>query len=349
MKELFFKAVIFDLDGVITKTAAVHSRAWKAAFDEYLEYRVHRYCEPFREFTNEDYLTYVDGKPRYDGVRSFLASRMIELPDGDPSDDHEQETVCGIGNKKNIMFNRVLETEGVEVYQSTVDLIHELKSHDIRVGVASSSKNCKKVLIRAGLLDLMETRVDGEISVLHGLNGKPEPDIFVTASTNLNVLPGDAIVVEDASSGVLAGRNGGFGLVLGLAREENTDELFENGADIVVEDISQTSLEKINEWFRRIPQLISEESEPSAEEEPDVNPFYNKGAMLVNTGEKPFLFLDYDGTLAPIADTPESACMDEEMCSLISEAASLFQVAIISGRTLANIKERIGVHGLGRH
>jgi beta-phosphoglucomutase family hydrolase len=247
-----FEAIIFDLDGVITQTALVHSHAWKNMFDDYLRQRETQHGEPFMEFTQKaDYLPYVDGKPRYEGVKSFLESRGIHIPFGDPSDDVALETVCGLGNRKNITFNEVLKRDGVSVYDSTVQMIHDLKKAGIKVGVASSSKNCEAVLEAAGLMPLIETRVDGVVSAELGLKGKPEPDIFTTAAANLGVKPHNAIVVEDATSGVAAGKAGNFGLVLGLAREENRQELLINGADIVVEDISETSLEALNDWFKK--------------------------------------------------------------------------------------------------
>lgn len=244
-----FEAVIFDLDGVITKTALVHSSAWKKMFDDYLKYREQKFNEPFSEFTSADYLKYVDGKPRYDGVQSFLDSRSISLPLGTPDDDTEQETICGLGNRKNESFNEVLKRDGVSVYDSTVELIHILKAAGVKIGVASSSKNCEAVLKAANLSHLIETRVDGVVSVELGLKGKPAPDIFTTAASNLGVKPHKAIVVEDATSGVAAGHAGNFGLVLGLAREENKHELIQHGADIVVNDISEISTEALNDWF----------------------------------------------------------------------------------------------------
>jgi len=245
-----FDAVIFDLDGVITKTALVHASSWKKMFDEYMRSREERFGEPFREFTHAgDYLPYVDGKPRYKGVASFLESRGIDIPFGDPSDDPEMETACGLGNKKNIVFNKVLEEDGVEVYESSVEMLHGLKEAGVRIGVASSSKNCKPVLEHAGLLDLFETRVDGVVSAEIGLNGKPEPDIFTTACDNLGVEYHRSVVVEDAVSGVQAGKKGNFGLTLGLAREDNIKELYVGGADVVVEDLAQIGLEGINAWF----------------------------------------------------------------------------------------------------
>ena len=250
MSKYKFDAVIFDLDGVITKTALVHSRAWKKMFDEYLKQRAEKFNEEFKEFSHtQDYLPYVDGKPRYKGVDSFLRSRGIELSYGDPQDSPNLETVCGIGNRKNIAFNEILKTDGVEVYPSTVELIKKLKEEGIHVGVASSSKNCETVLKAAGLLDLMETRVDGVVSAELGLHGKPEADIFTTAADNMGVTYDRAVVVEDAVSGVQAGRNGNFGLVLGIAREDNEAELQENGADIVVSEIDEIGFEGILEWF----------------------------------------------------------------------------------------------------
>lgn len=250
MEERLFDAVIFDLDGVITQTALVHSQAWKQMFDGYLREREAKYGEPFREFSHQnDYLPYVDGKPRYNGVQSFLESRKIHLPFGDPSDPAEKETICGIGNRKNIAFNDILKEQGVKVYPSTVELIHTLKDKGIHVGVASSSKNCEQVLEAAGLAGLVEVRIDGVVSAALGLNGKPAPDIFTTAADRLGADYDRTVVVEDAVSGVAAGKAGNFGLVLGIAREENTQELFIGGADLVVNDIDEIGFEGIEEWF----------------------------------------------------------------------------------------------------
>ena len=249
-KKYNFKAVIFDLDGVITKTAAVHAMAWKKMFDEYLLERAKISGEEFVEFDfNNDYLPYVDGKPRYNGVKDFLESRNIQIEYGTPDDKIEQETVCGLGNRKNKAFNEVLDKDGVQVFESTVELIHQLKSEGIKVGVASSSKNCRPVLQAVNLLDIVETVVDGTDSAKLALKGKPHPDIFTTAADNLGLSYHQAVVVEDASSGVAAGKAGNFGLVLGLARENNTQELYKNGADIVVDDIDDIKIQGIQKWF----------------------------------------------------------------------------------------------------
>ncbi len=246
-----FDAVIFDLDGVITRTAQVHSRAWTRMFNDFLKAREEKHGEEYREFTHEgDYLPHVDGKPRYKGVADFLKSRKIDIPFGDPSDDPEKETVCGLGNRKNEYFTDILEKDGVEVYESTVELIKNLQKEDIRLGVASSSKNCKKVLEVSGLSEYFETRVDGLVSAEIGLKGKPEPDIFTTACDNLGVSYDRSVVVEDAVSGVMAGQKGGFGLTLGLDREGNRAALEKNGADIVLDDISELGgIPALDKWF----------------------------------------------------------------------------------------------------
>ena len=254
VEELSFKAVIFDMDGVITQTALTHAAAWKVMFDEYLFKRAKSRGEVFSEFTHaDDYLPYIDGKPRYKGVVSFLESRGIRIPFGEPSDEPGKETICGLGNRKNQAFNIVLDRDGVRVYPSTLSLLMELQKAGVKLGVASSSRNCKPVLEKVDLLKMVDVRVDGVVSAEMGLKGKPEPDIFTTACEVVNVPYKDAIVVEDAVSGVQAGAGGNFGLILGIAREHNTKELLENGADYVVEDLDEIGgLEGLDELFRKV-------------------------------------------------------------------------------------------------
>ena len=244
------KGVIFDLDGVITGTARIHSLAWESMFNTFLKEYAEANSEPFVPFDPvSDYLNYVDGKPRMQGVKSFLDSRDIELPFGELDDVPSIPTVCGLGNRKNEAFTKILVEEGPEVFQSSVDLIRELRSRGIRTGVASSSRNCKLILELAKLEDLFETRVDGEVSIEMGLKGKPNPDIFTTAADNLGLHPHDCVVVEDAISGVQAGSAGNFGLVLGIAREIAGTKLKENGADIVVRDLAEITVDNLAEWF----------------------------------------------------------------------------------------------------
>lgn len=244
------KAAIFDLDGVVTASAHLHSVAWKAMFDEFLEAWAKKRGDSFAEFTESDYLAYVDGKPRYEGVKSFLESRGIDLPFGDPSDAPAKETCCGLGNRKNEKYQKSLQLEGARVFESSVSFIEELKKRGIKVGVASSSKNTKLVLEQTGLADLFETRVCGLVSAELGLKGKPQPDIFVQAAHNLGAEPGECLMVEDAISGVTAGRRGNFGLVLGIARHIDGQQLLENGADMVVTDLAEISIEGVLEWFK---------------------------------------------------------------------------------------------------
>lgn len=245
-----FKGAIFDLDGVITGTAKVHSLAWESMFNTFLRQYAEENSEPFVPFDPlHDYHRYVDGKPRMEGVKSFLESRDIELPFGELDDTSEKETVCGLGNRKNIVFTDILKKEGPEVYHTSVELIESLIKNGIRIGIASSSRNCKLILELADLEHLFETRVDGEVSIELGLKGKPNPDIFVTAAANLGLEPHECVVVEDAISGVQAGSRGNFGMVLGIARDIEGSKLREQGADIVVRDLGEITIEGIREWF----------------------------------------------------------------------------------------------------
>ena len=245
-----FKGVIFDLDGVITGTAKIHSLAWEAMFNSFLKNYAEVNNEPYVPFDpSQDYLKYVDGKPRMEGVKSFLASRDIEIPYGELDDIPEQETVCGLGNRKNSLFTEILVKEGPEVFLSSVDFIKALKARGVRIGIASSSRNCKLILELAELEELFETRVDGEVSIELKLKGKPNPDIFITAAANLGLEPHECVVVEDAISGVQAGSRGNFGLVLGIAREIEGIKLKEQGADIVVRDLGEITIEEIERWF----------------------------------------------------------------------------------------------------
>jgi beta-phosphoglucomutase family hydrolase len=235
-----YDAVLFDLDGVITDTANMHAACWKQMFDEYLQKRAVERGEPFRPFeVPTDYLLYVDGKPRFDGVRDFLTSRGIQLPEGSPDDSPQAETVCGLGNRKNELVNKVIEEVGVEPYEGTVKLINQLRHQGFKIAVVTSSQNCEAVLKAAKLDAFFEVRVDGNTIHAQHLAGKPAPDTFLTGAQQLGVDPTRAVVVEDAISGVEAGRNGNFGLVIGVARKGNAEELRHYGANVVVNDLGE--------------------------------------------------------------------------------------------------------------
>lgn len=231
------RALLLDLDGVVTRTAAVHAAAWKQLFDEYLEERAAPDA-PFVPFDIEsDYRRYVDGKPRYDGVLSFLASRGIDLPWGSPADDPSMETVCGLGNRKDGYFEERVRRDGVEVFPDSVRLLEEARRRRMPTAVVSSSKNCRLILESAGLAALFDERVDGVESERLGLAGKPSPETFIEAARRLGVSPPDAVVFEDAIAGVEAGRRGGF-RVVGVDRTGSAAALLEHGADIVTGDLA---------------------------------------------------------------------------------------------------------------
>lgn len=238
-----FRAAIFDTDGVITRTAVVHATAWKRLFDEFLQTRAAQQGTPFQPFDAEsDYRLYVDGKPRYDGVQSFLESRGVDLPLGTSADPPGMDTMSALGNRKDDFFLASVERDGVLPYESTVELIHDLKRHGIRTAVISASRNCAIVLQSSGTDGLFEVKVDGIDSERLGIAGKPDPAIFLEAAKELGVTPQEAIVVEDALAGVDAGHRGDFGLVIGVNRANLGDEMTKLGADIVVPDLSAIRL-----------------------------------------------------------------------------------------------------------
>lgn len=229
-----FDAALFDLDGVLTPTADVHMVAWRRMFTEYFE--AHGVSPAY---SDSDYFTYVDGKPRYDGVRACLASRGVVLPEGSPSDPPGTQTVCGLGNTKNALFDAVLREEGVVAYPGSVALLDHLAERGVAVAVVSSSRNATAVLTAAGLIDRFTVIVDGVVAADRGLPGKPEADTFRFAAQSLGVPVERAVVVEDAVSGVAAGRAGSFGLVVGVDRGAGAAELVAAGADVVVEDLGE--------------------------------------------------------------------------------------------------------------
>lgn len=229
-----FEAALFDLDGVITPTADVHMRAWSEMFNDFLRAR-----GVTRPYTDEDYFAHVDGRPRYDGVREFLRSRDIDLPEGHPDDSPSEPTICGLGNRKNDMFNEVLARDGVQPYPGSVALIDHLDQIGVGKAVVSSSNNAAVVLDAAGLGRRFSVVVSGLVASEQGLPGKPAPDTYAFAARQLGTTNARSVVLEDAVSGVRAGRAGDFGLVVGVDRGAGAQSLRDNGADVVVRDLAE--------------------------------------------------------------------------------------------------------------
>jgi trehalose 6-phosphate phosphatase len=327
-----FDGVIFDLDGVVTRTARVHAAAWKMLFDEYLEARTSAPGEDLRPFDKDiDYRRYVDGKPRYDGIKSFLKSRGIKLPQGNPEDDPARETVCGLANRKNRYFHRELQERGVEVFESTIRLIRALRALGLKTAIVSSSKNCRPVLETAAIGNLFDVVVDGMDSERLDLRGKPAPAIFLEAARRLGLDPMRAVVVEDAISGVEAGRKGDFGCVVGVDRADQADALRQHGADVVVKDLAEIAVRGTQEPGPR--------GLPAALEHFEAIGRRARGRRLA-------VFLDYDGTLTPIVQRPELAVLSEAMRRTVGELAAQCTVAVISGRDLADVRRLVGIDSI---
>ena len=233
-------ALIFDLDGVITRTAALHMKAWQQMFEsyfqEYLE-KNDRDIEPYKD--KEDYLKYIDGKPRYDGVKSLLESRDINLDYGDSEDGPDKETICGLGNRKNKIFLDLMKQEGVHVFDDTINKIKKWRKRELKTAVISSSKNCKAVLETAEIENLFDIRVDGVTSEEMNIPGKPAPDIFLEAAKQLDTVPSKSAVFEDAIAGVKAGKAGNFKFVVGVARHSKEEDLYKNGANLVIKNFDE--------------------------------------------------------------------------------------------------------------
>ncbi|MBV9197208.1 MAG: beta-phosphoglucomutase family hydrolase [Solirubrobacterales bacterium] len=233
-------ACLFDLDGVLTQTASIHAHAWKEMFDDFLRHWSERTGEPFHEFDRPtDYDEYVDGKPRLEGVESFLQSRGISLAMGSPSDPPEADTINGLGTRKNELVDKLIAEQGVEPYEGSVRFVEQARAQGLRRAVVSSSTNCRDVLVAAGIDHLFEARIDGLVADREHLAGKPAPDTFLAAASALGVDRSQAAVFEDAQAGVQAGHAGEFGWVVGVDRTGQAEALRRRGADVVVQDLAQ--------------------------------------------------------------------------------------------------------------
>ncbi|MER6472007.1 beta-phosphoglucomutase family hydrolase [Streptomyces collinus] len=231
------QACLFDLDGVVTQTAVVHAAAWKETFDAFLREHEGPQARPFDEVA--DYDEYVDGRPRADGVRSFLASRGIELPEGDPGDPPDARTVHGLGNRKNELLLERIRTGGVDAYEGTLRYLEAVRARGLATAIVSSSANCRDVLRAVGAEHFFDVRIDGVVATERHLPGKPHPDTFLAAARDLGVEPERAAVFEDALAGMDAGRSGGFGYVVGVDRVGQSDALYAHGANVVVKDLAE--------------------------------------------------------------------------------------------------------------
>jgi alpha,alpha-trehalase len=323
-----YNAVIFDMDGVVTKTARIHFKAWKRLFDEYLKNKSGDNQSPFNE---QDYRRFVDGKPRHRGIESFLESRGISLSWGKEDDGPDQDTIYGLGNRKNRYFNELIDEEGVEVYPSAVQLLKELRSTGFKTGIVSSSKNCAAVIKAVGISHLFDHKTDGLDAQELNLKGKPQPDIFLYTAEKLGVNPQRTVILEDAISGVKAGKNGGFGLVIGVDRTGLGEDLKKNGAHVVVTDLSVIKVDNGS--------LSMTDSLPSALKD------FEQFALQVKN-KKIAVFLDYDGTLTPIVDDPDKAYLPEDMKKELVQLAELLPVAVISGRDRADVQNLVGIENI---
>lgn len=324
------EAVILDMDGVITQTARLHREAWKEMFNDFLKQQ----DKDYPLMTNQDYIDYIDGKPRLEGIQSFLDSRNINLPEGSSHDALEEQTVLALANKKNALFLNLLHDRGADLYDHAIQQIKYWRHLGLKTAVVSSSKNCKYVLETAGIDKLFDVRVDGKVAEDKGIKGKPEPDMFIEAANELNTIPEKCVVFEDAISGVQAGSNGNFAFVIGVSRTNNETQLYDNGADFVIKNMAEIILFKPREiepyFTQSLPSAFSKQSK-----------FYS-----IVADKTPVLFLDYDGTLSPIVKHPEDAILSKEMKEVLKECSTMFTVAIVSGRDMDDVKNKVGIESL---
>lgn len=322
-------AVLFDLDGVLTDSAALHARSWKRLFDDFLN---RRDGDGFRPFDADvDYRRFVDGKPRHDGIRSFLASRGIDLPEGSPDDPKTALTVQGLGKRKNGFFLGALAENGIATFPAAIDFLKAVRDAGFKTALVSSSRNAQAIIEKLDLADAFDGWIDGEDVLTKKLAGKPAPDMFLEAASQLAIKPGRAVVVEDAIAGVEAGRRGRFGLVIGVDRTHHPEALAEAGAHLVVTRLSDVPI--AGQDAQPIEVL------PSAMEAID--------DMLTSAADKRLaICLDYDGTLTPIVDRPELALLSDRMRRTLDSLAEIATVAIISGRDLKDLRRLVALDGL---
>ncbi len=327
-----FKAVILDMDVVIIQNAKLHASAWKMMFDEFLLRKNGPEYLPMD--IEKDYKKYFDGISEFEGVRNFLESRGIKLPDG-AAKKEEEDTVNGLGMRKDEIFLNLLDKEGADVYPDTLELVRNWKSNGIKLAVISASRNCRRILEAAGIADLFDVRVDGQTLQEENLQGKPEPDIFQTAADRLGFEVNQCVVIEDAFPGVEAGKKGKVLFVVGVARNEGEESsLTEAGADLVVKDLGEV-----------MNKITGEAKALTADELPDALAHLDR--IMEELGSKtPVLFLDYDGTLTPIVSDPEEAIISEKARNIVRELSSIITVGVISGRDRQNVAAKVNLENI---
>lgn len=330
-----YDAVLFDMDGVVTDTAVAHAASWKHLFDGFLKSRSGSEDGDFLPFDEHaDYREYVDGKPRYDGVQSFLDARGIALPFGQPQDEPGFGTVCALGNYKDHFFNDWLSANRVTVFPGTAEFIARLRQRGIRIAIFSASRHVDAVLDNAEICDRFDACVDGNRAAELGLAGKPDPAALLTAASDLGVEPARCVVVEDAIAGVEAGRRGSFGCVIGIDREDYRESLMCHGADLVVNDLAECRLNDDGSiGIKHIDEL------------PELDPDGDLPAEMLGARGLVIL-LDYDGTLTPIVSDYRKAFLSSQMRQRLVKAAARHAVGIISGRDLADVRRLVDLDEL---
>lgn len=326
-----YRGVVFDMDGVITDTAAVHSEAWRRLLDQYLADRPPAANEDHQPFGEADYADYVDGKRRIDGVMDFLGSRGISVPRGDADDPAGFETAHGLGKLKDRYFLEILASADALVFDDALSLIETLRDRGVRTAITSASRNCRQVLRRAGAVQLFDVRVDGVLADRLGLPGKPEAAIFFEAARRLDTPVSACVVVEDAKAGIQAGRAGSFGRVIGVARTGSPTRLLDAGADAVVSTLHEIS--------------VTSSSDRRLSEVPDAHSGWEEIALRLRD-RRLALVLDFDGTLAPICADPTEVVLPSQVRDVLQQLSGHGPVAVLSGRDLQDVRHRVHLDGL---
>ena len=323
------KAVIVDMSEVLIHTSLISKNTWETVFNELFE--KHDAIQPFSE---EDYYTYIDGKPKFERVQSFLNSRSINLPFGTQSDSTDIDTVCSLEKRKSKLFSRRLKEGEFQFYEKALQKLKYWKDKGLKTAIVSSDENFKKALNASIIKNLFDVKIDGHAARKKGLKEKPEADLYIEAAKELGIAPESCALFDDTVAGLQAGSKGNFGLVVGVNRRDNRKLMSENGADLVIDDFNELDLindPEIEAWFNQsIPPFASQYVEIGK-------------AVFEKT---PVLFLDYDGTLTPIVQRPEDALISEEMRDVLSECATKFKVAAVSGRDMDDLKSRINIENL---